>query len=83
MFTGIRKTIVAGVLAGSASLVGVGASSAYVCQTDDCQRSSAVATAAHRVVPVVPADSGLELGWGIRAAIRAGALDRPRPPRVR
>jgi hypothetical protein len=74
MFTGIRKTIVAGVLVGSASLVGVGASSAYVCQTDDCQRSSA----AHRVVPAVPADSGLELGWGIRAAIRAGALDRPR-----
>ena len=51
MFTGSRKAIVSGVLAGFAVLVGVGASSA-----------------SGRVVPVVPDDTGLELGWGIRAA---------------
>jgi hypothetical protein len=60
MFTGIRKAIVAGVLAGSAVLAGAGASSASA-----------------RVVPAVPDDTGLELGWGITAAKRAGALDRP------
>jgi hypothetical protein len=68
MFTGIRKTTVAGVLAGSASLVGVGASSAFVCQTNDCQPSPPsppLATAAHQVAP---AETGLELEWGTGAA---------------
>ena len=67
MFTGSRKTIVTGVLAGFASLVGVGASSAAVCQTDDCQPSRPLATPAHEVVP---ADTGLELEWGTGAAPR-------------
>ena len=70
MFTGIRKTIVAGVLTGFASLVGVGASSASgsaVCQTDDCLPSRPSQTAEQQVAP---ADIGLELEWGIGAAPR-------------
>jgi hypothetical protein len=51
MFTGSRKSVVAGVLTGFAVLVGVGASSA-----------------SGRVVPAVPADSGLDLAWGTGAA---------------
>jgi hypothetical protein len=51
MFTGIRKTIGAGILAGFAVLVGVGASGA-----------------SGRVVPAVPADTGLDLEWGTGAA---------------
>jgi hypothetical protein len=68
MFTGSRKTIVAGVLTGFASLVGAGATSASghaVCQTDDCAPSPPLATAPHQVAP---ADTGLDLEWGTGAA---------------
>jgi hypothetical protein len=66
MFTGSRKAIVPGVLAGVAVLAGVSASSA-----------------SGRVVPAVPDDTGLELGWGIRAApqhVRARWTDPTFPP---
>jgi hypothetical protein len=51
MFTGSRKTIMPGVLAGFAVLLGVGPTSA-----------------SGRVVPAVPADTGVDLEWDTGAA---------------